>query len=167
LAFTGGVFDRLPLDLVESIRLMTAPVVFLSDLQPKSAVEKSIMTPSFKWKRDKNAVGKILMMDGEPVEKGIGVHAESTLTFSIPADATKCVGTVGLDPMRGQKGDCVSRILVDDEVMFEKRLNSGASLHDFSLVLGDSKTITLQVAAGEMLDLGDHVNWYQIRFLKD
>ncbi|MDA1015219.1 MAG: NPCBM/NEW2 domain-containing protein [Planctomycetota bacterium] len=69
---------------------------------------------------NKNVVGKPLSMNGKPVEFGIGTHANSVISYAIPAGYTKFLATGGLDDGGVSQPTCGDTASVQFAVYTEK-----------------------------------------------
>jgi hypothetical protein len=139
---------------------MDLPPLLISNLSPSSVDEWPSLGHDedtlFPWQRDLSVAGEQLRLDGLPRVTGLGVHANSRLTFEVPPEARRLRIEVGLS-------DDVNSIPAQGSVSFEILLDgrSVASVERFDegdevIVLrvdGLSGGGTLELLVG---DAGDH-----------
>lgn len=148
------------------VLVRSSRVEFLSDLKPTAVEETALVTLPRPWQRDRNAMGKPLVLGGRTFEKGIGVHARSSLTFKNEGQFDELAAVIGLDGQSGDRGDCIFVILGDGERLFTRRMTGHDRPHELSLDINGTKEITLVVEPGEGLDLGDVADWADARLVK-
>lgn len=140
--------------------IMNQDKVYLS---PEMAIESD----SF-WRvmKDKSVSGAAISMLGKKYQRGLGLHADSKLTFLIPKNCRYFNVTPGADD--AQRGELRMRILVDDKEFF----NSG----NISSTKQEVKNLQIKVSGHQKLSLiveqanankgGDHANWADAHFSK-
>jgi hypothetical protein len=103
----------------------------------------------------------------ERFDKGLGVHARSSLTFGLDGQWDTFVAKIGLDAEADGKGDCIFQVLADGKSIFQRRMTGrdlGAA--EVKLPITGCQELTLLVEPGEGLDLADHANWCDARLTK-
>lgn len=160
---------RVPFRWAEVTRVIvrSGRVAFLSELQPLAEEQRPIVTPPYPTRRDLNASGLPLRLGSQVYEKGLGVHAFSKLTFAAGGQWDRFLATIGLAPDEGQQGDCVFKVLADGKVIFERRVRAADAPQVVDLPIAGCEQVMLVVEPGEDLDLGDHANWCDARFIRD
>jgi hypothetical protein len=166
LVMPGGGQVEFPWSATARVSVRSRRVAFLSDLKPTAVEESALLTLPRPWQRDKSAMGKPLVLGDRTFEKGIGVHARSSLTFENEGQFNELAATIGLDEQSGGKGDCVFAVLGDGQQLFTKRMAGNDSPHELSLDISRVKKITLLVEPGAVLDLGDLADWADARLIK-
>jgi hypothetical protein len=166
LVMPGGGQVEFPWSAAVRVSVRSRRVAFLSDLEPTTVEESVLLTLPRPWQRDKSAMGKSLVLGGRTFEKGIGVHARSSLSFVNEGRYSELAATIGLDEQSGGKGDCVFVVLGDGQSLFSKRMAASDPPHQLSLDISRVKEITLLVEPGAGLDLGDLADWADVRFIK-
>jgi hypothetical protein len=156
----------LPLRTIESIRLRPPNLVYVSDLEPESAVAQPVLAPAREWQRDRNVLGGSLQIGRQIFEKGIGIAGGSRITFANPGVYTKLTALVGIDAGRGVRGDCEAVVLGDGQELARHRLRGGEKPLTLNVDVSSVSSIALHVEPGEDYDLSDHVNWCEAAFLK-
>jgi hypothetical protein len=147
--------------------IRSSRVAFLSDLKPISEEQQPIVTLSLPAQRDKSASGKPLMLGTRTYEKGLGVHARSSLAFAADKKWDLLAATIGLDAAAGGKGDCVFIVSADGQPLLTRRLKGHDPAEEIQLSITGREQVTLTVEPGEGLDLADHADWCDVRFIKN
>lgn len=163
---------EVPLSVVSRIEIRSSRLVFLSDLEPVSAKNMGGGVIVRKWQKDRNINGKPLTLK-DPVtrkartyEKGLGTKSGMSLVFE-NEDFDRFVATVGIDASTRGNGDCRVRILADGEVLAEQDLKGTDPPRLIDLEITGRKNIELEIGFGrDFLDLSDHVDWCDARFVK-
>ncbi len=110
--------------------------------------------------------GKTLTMNYTTYAKGLGVHANSLVSYHVGGKCSAFTAKVGLDDEMGTKGSARFRVLADGvEVADTGRLYNGSS----------TRTISAQIAGAQRLDLlvddagdgngQDHADWADARLV--
>jgi hypothetical protein len=167
LDLTGGSKATFAWSKIARVTLRSSRVAFLSDLKPVAEEQQAIVTLPRPWQRDKNVMGKPLTLGTRVFEKGIGVHARSSLTFAAERKWDVLAATIGIDAQTTGKGDCVFTILADGQPLFTRRMTGADSPHQINLPIEGCEQVMLLVEPGEGLDLADHGNWCDVRFIKN
>ena len=157
----------LPLRSVANIRLQPPNLVYLSDLEPESAVAQPVLAPSREWQRDLNVLGGALQLGRQVFEKGVGMAAGTRLTYANPDQALiKFTAIAGIDSGRGKRGDCELVISGDGTELVRHRLKGGEDPVVINADIASSSSIVIHVEPGRDYDLSDHVNLCEAAFLK-
>lgn len=166
LSFAGGGKVAIPWEAVTRMLVRSRRVAFLSDLKPANEQQQPVVTLPRAWQRDKAVTGQPLMLGGRSFEKGIGVHARSLLTFDAEKKWDVLAATIGLDSVSGSRGDCLFVVAVDGQPVLTRRITGSDPPEEISVPVTGREQVTLVVEPGEGLDLADHANWGDIRFIK-
>ena len=94
------------------------------------------------------------------------MHSRSSLTFAPERKYDVLAAVIGIDTQAGDKGDCVFTVLGDGQSIFTKRMKGNDSPQDVNLDISGYEQVTLLVEPGEGLDLADHANWCDVRFIR-
>lgn len=162
----GTTKISVPIEQVGQFELRSDRVQYLSDIEKIEAIENTVVAFPKKFSRDRSVSGAPLQIGKQRFAKGIGVHANSRLTFALDGRAQQFVALVGLDAAAGGKGDCVFRVEVDGSEVFSKRIKGNELAAEVRLELADANELTLIVEAGENLDLADHADWANARIIR-
>jgi hypothetical protein len=166
LELPGGAKASLSVESVERISLRSPRVAWLSDLEPASVKEETILTLARPWQRDRSVTGKTLTLGTKAFSRGLGVHSRSELTYEVPDGFDLFVVTVGIDASAGGKGDCQFELLDGNRSLWQQRIKGSDPGQSVSVELKGVKQLTLLVDPGSDFDLGDHADWCDARFLK-
>jgi hypothetical protein len=158
---------EIPWDAVRRVVVRSTRILYLSDLKPVSVKQQAFVTLPRPWQRDRSVTGKPLTFGGRTFEKGIGVQSQNELTFDVPGDFDVLGATIGIDADALGKGDCQFEIHVDGTRVFSERIRGGEEPKDINIPLNRAKQVTLVVLPGAELDLADHADWADVRFLKN
>jgi hypothetical protein len=148
-------------------------LLWLSDLEPTEAIEQPLAAAHFPWKRDRSVGGNAIRLASEALptgelefDRGLGVHASSRLTFEIPSGFNRFAATVGMDAETQGRGDCEVVVKGDGVVLWSQRVRGGEPPEKIDLEIGGMRELSLIVEPGELLDLGDHIDWANARMLR-
>jgi len=146
-----------------------APDIHLSDLQPQEA------TAGFgQVQKDKSSAGTPLSINGERFERGIGTHAESTITYALKPEYRRFVAVAGLDDNQRREKDgsveFIVRIVREDRTTAEAarspklRWDKAARWHFDIPISSGARSIQLIVKdAGDGIRC-DHADWANAGF---
>jgi NPCBM/NEW2 domain-containing protein len=167
LGLAAGAKVEFSWSAVAEVIMRSKRVAFLSDLKPTAEDQQAIVTLPLPAQRDKSAMGKPLTLGTRTYEKGLGVHARSSLTFATDKKWDVLAATIGLDATAGGKGDCVFVVLADGQSLLERRIKGSDAAEEIQLVITGREQVTLVVEPGAGLDLADHADWCDVRFIKN
>ncbi|MDG2013961.1 MAG: NPCBM/NEW2 domain-containing protein [Pirellulaceae bacterium] len=171
LGMPGNASIAIPFEQVASISLSSNRVSYLSDLEPLEAVCTPLATLPFTWQRDLSVRRLPLSIysweQGKAIGfgKGIGTHAASRLEFENPGGFNRFVATVGIAAETAGKGDCDVSVWGDGIQLWKSQLSGRDEAKEIDLDISGIQKISLVVRNGRHLDLSDHVNWANARFL--
>lgn len=129
-------------------------------------------------KMNQSVMGNPLKLQGKTYEKGIGVHANASLTYNVPKGMTRFVATAGLDDFHTQdnRRSVIIRVWTDVCEMGEPAILVGESpilsndtvpVWHFDIPLDERvRQIRLDVSDAEDGIACDHVDWVNTGFLK-
>jgi len=155
----------LPWMSVASLAIKNDRLVFLSDLEPVEVAEQAVVTYNSGYQRDRSYSGNRLTLGKQSFEKGLGVHSRSQLTFANEG-FDLLAATIGIDAETQGRGDCVFIVLADGEKLLEQRMTGTDPPRELQLKIAGAQRITLLVDVGGDLDLADHADWCDARFIK-
>ncbi len=166
VGFPAGASVSFAWSAVSKVAIRSSRVAFLSDLKPTAEEQLPLVTIPLPAQRDKSVLGKPLTLGKQVFEKGLGVHARSSLTFATDKKWDVLAATIGIDAEAAGKGDCVFSVLADGQPLFSRRLTGSDPPYEFELPIVNRSSITLVVEPGEGLDLADHADWCDARLVK-
>jgi hypothetical protein len=152
---------------VSRVTIRSNRVSFLSDLKPTEEVQQPIVTLPLPAQRDQSVSGGVLTLGTRTYEKGLGVHARSSLTFAIDRKWDAFAATIGLDAEAHGKGDCIFIVLGDGEPLLTRRMKGTDPPEEIQLAITGREKVTLTVEPGEGLDLADHADWCEARIIRN
>ena len=169
----GGITLEIPWTSVGRVTLASDRLIWLSDLEPTEVIEQPLVTAPLPWKRNLSVGGNRLALaqsglDARTVEfdRGLGVQAGSRLTFAVPEGFNRFAATVGIDAETQGHGDCRMVLKGDGLELWSQRVRGGEEARVIQVEIGGVRELSLIVEPGEMLDLGDHADWANARFLQ-
>lgn len=139
----------------------------LSDSLPAAVAERSVEDPDYPLyphRMDRSVLGGPLLAGGHCAAKGIGVHAESQLTWRVPKDRSRFLTWVAIDDAALE---LLPRAHVEMQVLLDGKPVAGPT----PLVAGEpavklgpvpvsrGQELTLRIGFGKGLDLADRVVW--------
>ena len=163
---------EIPWSSVARVDVQSKNVQYLSDRQPIEVEQSSIATTSFPWQADRSVDGNPLSIKqvstGEVLSfsKGLGTHAYCRLVFANDEDFDRFSATVGIDAETEGRGDCQVSVTADGIELWSGRVQATEDPVEVNVSIKGMKQVTLVVQPGAHLDLGDHVDWANARFLK-
>ena len=163
----GGSKLEIPQEALASIALRSRRLAFLSDLKPIEEEQRSIVFLDVPWQKDRSVQNRTLTLGPQTFEKGIGCHAECRLTFAADGKWDVLAAVIGIDAETMGKGDCVFSVLADGESVFTRRVKGTDPPLEIKVDIPRAKRVTLLVEPGAGLDLGDHADWCDVRFIKN
>jgi hypothetical protein len=166
LSLAGGGQVEFTWSAASRVAIRSSRVAYLSDLKAIVEEQRPIVTLPLPAQRDKSVSGKALMLGSRTYEKGLGVHSRSLLTFAAEKKWDTLAATIGLDAAAGGKGDCEFVVLADGEPLFKRRMKASEESADIQLAITGREQVTLLVEPGAGLDLADHANWCDVRFVR-
>lgn len=159
LKLPQGASVELAWSEVNNIDVFSDRLQYVSDLKPVNAIERAIVTLKRSWKKDKSVTGGMLTVGGRKFEKGLGVHAESRLTYTIDGKYETFAAIIGLDDPAGKRGDCIFIVQADGREVFRKRMTGKDAPANCTVKVSGVQRLTLVVEPGRNLDIADHANW--------
>jgi hypothetical protein len=189
-SFTGGtltftdlykVTRTVPAASVAGIYHKNGRVVYLSDVAPSSRDENSNYIraekpqpsdTSFPAKFDRSVLGDPIKIRGTSFRKGVGVHAHSSLTWTLSKQFAKFQATIGIDDGATRDardiGNVTFKVLVDGKEVFDSgAITSKDKPRAISVDVDGAAAITLVVTFGtDDLSQGDIADWALARVIR-
>ena len=94
--------------------------------------------------------GRTLTLNGTTYAKGLGVHASSSLTYSLGGNYNRFQSFIGIDDEVGSSGNVIFIVRADGNEIFRSGALTGASATQF---------VDLDVAGVQTLELGRRPQW--------
>ncbi|MEK7448325.1 MAG: NPCBM/NEW2 domain-containing protein [Planctomycetota bacterium] len=175
----NGQDYRVPFDKISYFYFKNERCVYLSDLEPVDVKEyPSFLTVSdksipFLWpyQKDKSVYHKrTSSLKNKKYYKGLGVHANSELTYALNGRYRKFFVTVGLDDESGPGGSVNFIIYLDGKKLYPPKADGiikwGDEPKEVVLDVTDVKEIKLVVNDGEDYYVLDRAVWAGARLIK-
>jgi NPCBM/NEW2 domain len=163
---------RIPFDYLVAADVEQGKVVSLSDLKPTKYQYQSFDGEDFALATDCCVTGRpmrLKLVNGESTfDRGIGLHAECTVTYRLDEKYRRFEALAGLDARSGARGDCVLVILVDGkerELPGGGRLRLAASPIPVQIDVRAAKELNIAVRRGNGGNVQDHVNLADARLV--
>jgi len=137
--------------------------VYLSDIEENSStngwgpIEKDMSN----GERDAQD-GTVISIGGQSFSKGLGVHANSTITYSLSAGQyQRFTASIGIDDEVGNSGSVVFQVELDGVLYFQSATLTGADVAEVVSIdiPNDITSITLKVNDGGDGNGYDHASW--------
>ena len=162
----------IPWEMVSSIAMTSDRLAWLSDLEPVEDQQEPMVTQPRPTRKDRSVLGNPLTLrttrQREPLvfEKGLGVRAYSQLIYRNDGGFDRLAATVGIDSETQGRGDCRFVVRGDGVELWSQRMAAADDPVDMMLDISDVQELSLVVEPGGQLDLADHADWCNARFLK-
>jgi hypothetical protein len=163
-----GETMKVGLDQVVSMDVRQGKAVYLSDLKPKAYEHRPFLGVRWPYEMDRCVAGGGMRLGGSSYDKGIGLHSESRLTFTLNGEYRRFEALVGLDDRSGRGGRAIVRVLVDGKPkdIGEPEVTSAAAPRLIEVDIAGGKKLTLVVEFGAGGDVCDNVDWADARVIK-
>ncbi len=155
-----------PWQSVSRMTVHSGRLAFLSDLTPEDVTEQPIVTLAVPWQRDRSVGGRPLTLRGRVYRKGVGVKSRSSLTFDTSEGYDLFTATIGIDDETRGRGDCIFIVRGDGGELFRRQIQGKDAPQEVRVDIAGLTSVTLIVEPGEDLDLGDHADWCDARFVR-
>ena len=161
-----GSVVRIPLDVIAVLRMRGGRWRPATARRVIEARHTPMLSVGYEHRIDRNALGRVLRVDGQSFDNGIGVHSPSRLVFGIQPDDALFVTRMGLDEAAGELADVVARIELDGVRVFEGRFAGRSALHHVVRVpVAGHHRLTLAVEAGRNGGVQGCFNWIEPGFI--
>lgn len=158
----------LDVEEIARVQVLGGKVQYLSQLQPVQVSERTILAPPQPYRMDQSAQGDAIRIAGKRYLWGIGVHAESELTFPLDGRFTEFRADIGLASRDDDRGSVTFLVLGDGRELYRSKTITAAEPQpiEVTLPVKNVKRLTLKVTNAGDLDLGDAANWGSARVLR-
>lgn len=163
-----GKLLPVPVEEVVSVEVLNGQAIYLSQLDPSDVQEETVLAPRRRFRLNENCQGNPLSVGGNLHAWGIGVHADSSLTFDVAGEWSTFESVIGIDDQVGRHGSVVFQVWGDGNLLYNSpRIRGGAETATFIMVpIKGIKKLTLTVEPTDDLDLGDTANWASARLVR-
>lgn len=164
----AGPLGRLaiPWPQINGIAIRSDRVVYLSDLEPVTIDHRSIYDASWPPKMDRSVTGGPITIAGREFDRGIGIHAPTTLTYDLDGAYDSFVSLIGIDDAAGPRGRAVFKVICDGRVAFESSPIARGPAESVRVPLAGVRKMTLECDPGPDLEISDHCDWAGARLIR-
>jgi len=152
------------------VQIQGGKVQYLSQLAPikNSVKESSILVPPQPCKMDRGCQNEDISIAGKRYPWGIGVHANSELSFDLNGRFKEFLADAGIATRMGSQGSVVFTVLGDQKELFKSPVVRGTDEKALSIKISVAgvKVLTLKVTDADDLDLSDVANWGSARVVR-
>ena len=164
-----GTEVEVPLDETVAVEVRNGAATYLSDLKPVRYEHKPFVGGDWPLVNDGSVSGHELRLESSTFDKGLGMHSEGHVSYSLAGKYRWFEARVGLDPERGKKGRVRIRVLLDGkeaDLGWNKELTGKDEPLVLRIDLKQAKELTLEVLFGSYGDVEGHVNWADARLVE-
>jgi len=155
-----------------SVDVDQGKVVSIADVKPLKYQYHPFEGEEHSWAADRSVAGRAMTLKtpaGESnFDRGVGLHAECTVTYALAGKYRRFESLAGLDARTGIRGDAVLAVLVDGK---EQPLPGGGRLTTaggpiaVSVNVSGAKELTVVARRGAGGNVQDHVNLAEARLV--
>lgn len=161
---------RLPIreEEIVAIQVLNSKRVYLSQLTPIRVKETTVLAPPQPYQMDRSCQGDPLTIANHTYPWGIGVHADSELTFQLGGAFRTFQAVTGIDSHSGSSGSVIFSAIGDGRVLYRGPVVRGSDSEprEVSVSVAGVNELTLKVENAGDLDLGDMANWAVAQLLR-
>lgn len=158
---------------VISMSVLGGKATYLSDLKPKRVQVDPYLSVKWPPAMNRSVKGNPLTLATKrglsTYDRGIGMHAKTTMEFDLAGRYRRFESIVGLDATTGKLGRVPVRILVDGKVQAIeglKELTAESGPIHISMDITKAKLLTLVADFGPNGDANADVNWCDVRLIE-
>lgn len=157
----------LRLDEIVLVQTIGGRVQYLSQLEPEKAEEKTRLSPVQPFRKDTDVQGYDLSIAGKRFPWGLGVHADSELTFTLNGRFKTFLCDAGVASRMGKRGSVIFEVRGDGKELFKSNIVKGGDVAlSIEVSVEGVKKLDLKVTAAGDLDLGDAAIWGAARVVR-
>ena len=153
---------------ITAIQVLNSKRLYLSQLTPIKVKEATNLAPPQPYRMDRSCQGDTLTIGSHSYPWGIGVHANSELTFKLGKAFKTFQAVTGIDSHSGNAGSVTFWVLGDGKELYKGPVVRGADAEprEVSVSVEGVDELTLKVDDAGDLDLGDMANWAAAQLLR-
>jgi hypothetical protein len=155
-------------DQVAALDVRQGAAVYLSDLEPRRYQHTPFLGVAWPYTKDGSVAGRELGWGGT-FDKGLGMHAESRITYELGGHYRRFEAVVGLDEYTGRRGRVRLQVLVDgqaQDIGWSGELSARDQPLRLRIDVRGGRELTLAVLCGRFGDVQAHVNWADARLIR-
>ena len=155
-------------DEISLVQVIGGRVQYLSQLQPVAVQESTVLAPPQPYRMDRSSQGDVISIAHKRYPWGIGVHADSRLTFDLGKRFQTFQSDIGIATRIGDRGSVVFEVLGDGRSLYRSSVITGREARPIGVQVpvAGVEQLALQVTNGDDLDLGDVANWGSARVIR-
>ncbi len=159
---------ELKLDEISMMQIQGGQVQYLSQLRPTQIEENTIIAPPQPYRMNRNSRRNKISIAGRRYPWGIGVHANSSLTFDVNGQYKTFSSDIGIDTTMGDRGSVIFKVLGDGKELYKSPVIRGSDekVRKIDVPIKGVRQLTLTVEDAGDLDLSDVANWGSARVLR-
>jgi hypothetical protein len=164
-----GALVRIPVEKVVALEITGGKVDYLSSLKPAKYVYRPYLDERWRWWADANALGRDMRLAGSTYDRGVGMHASSSLSYALEGEYRTFEATVGLDDRDGIKGRARVRVLRDGKPVDlggKGVLTRAGGPMEVRVDVEGAKVLTLEVEPAGEANVQGVVNWANARLIR-
>ena len=156
------------IDEIVYAEVLNGRTLYLSQLEPSAVREKTYLAPAQPYRRDRNCKGDVISLGGNHHTWGLGVHADSELTYEIGGRFKRFTAKLGIDDKVGDQGSVVFAVLGDGRTLAKTPVVRGSedAPRELSASVAGVRKLTLKVTSAGDMDLGDCANWADAKLIR-
>lgn len=151
------------------VRPATTNSIFLSDIEPAQYESLAVWGHQWEYRSDRNVLDGALRHAGKRFDKGLGMHATSSLAYVLDGKRSRFRAWLGVDESAGTKGSVVFRIYGTrdgtewEEIYHGPLQRGGGPLMSIVVDIEDIYAITISVDQADGSVVMDRANWIEAR----
>ena len=163
-----GAKLEVPFSAIVSIRFLGGRTVYLSDLKPSEYRFTPFLSTHWLLRGDRNVNGGPLQLRGREYVKGLGLHSQSTVTYSLDGHYRRFHATIGIDDAARGRGSVIFAVELDGRRVFSSDLLTGKSpaVPIKPIDVTGKRRLTLIVDYGQFGDIQDLADWCDAVLIK-
>ncbi len=162
----GGTLE-IPLAAVSRMEVKNGKLVYLSDLKPSQAEQTPYIEGEYPHRLNQSVGGRPIRLAGKSYRRGIGVHARSSIAFTLEGKFKTFAATLGVDSEVGAHGSVLFRVYGDEKRLFESQVvRGGDDPIEISLDVNNVHSLRLEVDYADNGDVADPADWADARLLR-
>jgi hypothetical protein len=152
---------------IVSVLILNGRVQYLSQLTPVKISERTGLSPPQRFHMDQTCDGRPLMIGSRTFPWGIGVHADSELSFKTGGIFKEFRSTAGVDARMAGAGSVVFAVLGDSKPLFKSPVIRGGNAPvEVIVAIAGVQELVLKVSDAEDNDLSDMADWGAARIVR-
>jgi hypothetical protein len=160
----SGARLEVPLADVIALTLRGGAMVDLSDLTPTGYTHTPFMGVKWPLALDTSVSGRQLALAGDHFDKGLGIHTQSHVTYSLGGQYRWFEALAGMEGTPDRRGQARLNVLVDGMPIVDRKELSG--IVPLRISVAKARELTLRVEFSDFGDVRGNVNVADARLIK-